>query len=178
MSVEWEEEAIFLRLGPELQLVVDRTPHLPRHMMPMGLQPRWLHCFSFRMITKSFYEDKMKVILCAGGDWKQRPLSTRIYKYFCFFNLLQTNTNVDFVGDGIFGLDWKLLRYIYLAKKIFDWRWGRSWCLHCCDIVFALPIRDFPVRVQHMSEDSKRSDRTISRVIILDSVGIRIRNSG
>ena len=45
--MEWEEEAIILRLDPELRLAVDRTPHSPRRMTLVGFATPLIALFQF-----------------------------------------------------------------------------------------------------------------------------------
>ena len=105
ISVEWEEESIFLRLGPEMWRAVDRTTYLPRRTTPAGFATPLIALFQFPYDNEKLLRKQDESDSLCGGAWKQRPLSTRIYKYSCFFNQLQANTNVEFVGDGTFDLD-------------------------------------------------------------------------
>ena len=47
MSVKWEEEAILLRLVPELLLTVDRTSYSPRHRLSVGFTTPLIELFKF-----------------------------------------------------------------------------------------------------------------------------------
>ena len=47
MLVKWKEDSIFLRMDPELWLVVDRTPYSPRHRLPVGFATPLITLFQF-----------------------------------------------------------------------------------------------------------------------------------
>ena len=47
MSVKWKDDYILIRLGSELWLAVDRTPHSPRRTLHVGFATPLIALFQF-----------------------------------------------------------------------------------------------------------------------------------
>ena len=79
------EEAILLRLGPELRLAGDRTPHSPRRRTPVGFVTPLIVPSPFRYDTEKLLRKQDETAPLCG---RCLEATTTLYMYLQVFLLL------------------------------------------------------------------------------------------